>query len=192
MKHKTSKFSAVLLAAAAVIGYAVVSHAQPPRMRSADGAVKSKGAPDNAAIVAYLSLTETQLASFEAIRANTRTAAEPIFEQIQTKHEALRAAREAGNATLMASLQLEIDALQNQIEKLRADAQVQLVGSLAADQKAKLATLTAAMALFDEARQAAGLGLLTPPEGVGGPAFSPGPGGKGKGKGKGGVPPGAF
>lgn len=189
---KTPKLTAALLAAAAVISYAVVSHAQPPRMRNADGAVKSKGARSNDAIVAYLSLTDTQLASFQAIRTNTHTAAEPILEQIQAKREALREARQNDNATLMANLQLEIDALQDQIEKLHADAQVQLVGSLAADQKAKLTTLSAAMELFDEARQAAGMGLLTPPEGVGGPGFGPG-GGKGKGKGKGpGGPRGGF
>lgn len=190
MKTKTPKLTAALLAVAAVIGYAVVSHAQPPRARGADGAVKTKGAAASNSIVAYLALTDTQLASFEAIRTTARTAAEPIMEQIRTKHEALRAAREANNATLMASIQLEIDALEKQLETQRANAQTQMVGSLTADQKAKLATLTAAAALFDEVRGAAGIGLLTPPEGAG-PGFGPG-GGKGKGKGFGGGPKGGF
>lgn len=180
-RRTITKLAAAFVAVAIVIGYTVIGNAQPPRARGADG---TKGTPPTASIVAYLTLTDTQLASFAAIRENTRTAAQPILEQIRTKRDALREARQAGNTSLVTSLRAEIAELDAQVEKLHDDAQVQMAGSLNADQKSKLATLTAAAQLFDEVRGAAGLGLLTPPDGVGreggfgrGKGFRGGPGG---------------
>jgi hypothetical protein len=88
---------------------------------------------------------------------------------------ALREATQNSNATAAGQLQVEIAALRDQIEAIQDSARTQAVAVLNASQRTKLESLTAAAALFEEARQAAGLGLIEGPEG--------GPGGRGPGAG---------
>jgi Spy/CpxP family protein refolding chaperone len=132
-----------------------------------------------------LSLTDSQLTGFEAIRTTARTASEPVRTQLRAKMDALRAAMNATPvvAATIPSLQTEIAALQAQLDKIQADARAQMIATLSADQKTKLAVLTAAAALRGEVQGASMIGLVE-----GGPG---GPGGRGFGKGKGG-PRGGF
>jgi Spy/CpxP family protein refolding chaperone len=134
-----------------------------------------------------LNLSDSQLTGFQAIRQTAQTAAEPIAQQLQTKMQALRAAMNATPvvAATITSLQAEITALRARLDKIQADARAQMVVTLSADQKTKLATLTAAAALREEVQGAAGIGLLEGGpggfggRGKGGPG---GPGGRGKGR----------
>jgi Spy/CpxP family protein refolding chaperone len=133
----------------------------------------------------YLSLTDSQITGFDAIRKTAQTAEQPIFDQLRTKEQALRAAMQATpvNATTIASLQTDINNLRAQLAKIESDARAQMTATLGADQKAKLATLTAAAALREQIQGASMLGLIEG-GGRGGPGgFG---GGKGKDKGKGG------
>jgi Spy/CpxP family protein refolding chaperone len=137
----------------------------------------------------YLGLSDSQLTGFQAIRQTARTASEPIIEQLRTKTQALRAAMNTTpvNATTIDSLRAEIAALQAQLDKIQTGARAQMTATLSADQKTKLATLTAAAALREEVQGAAGIGLLEGGRGgPGGPGGREGKGGPGFGKGKGG------
>jgi Spy/CpxP family protein refolding chaperone len=121
-----------------------------------------------------------------------RAAVDPIIEQLRPKEQALREAMRATpvDATKIAAIQTEINALHTQIEKIESDARAQMAATLSADQKAKLATLTAAAALREQIQGASMLGLLDGgPGGRGGPGGPGGPKGKGKGKGFGGPGP---
>ncbi len=84
-------------------------------------------------------------------------------------------------AATITSLQADITALQAQLDKIQADARAQMIATLGADQKTKLAVLTAAAALRGEIQGASMIGLVE-----GGPGGPGGFGGRGGGKGKGG------
>lgn len=170
------------LAVTAVVAVAMLAFAQPPGR----GAGAMKGTPPVDAVKTYLALSDSQLTGFQAIRQTAMTAAQPISQQLRTKTQALRTALSETpvNATTITSLQAEITTLRAQLDKIQADARAQMAATLSADQKAKLATLTAAADLREEIQGAAGIGLLE--GGPGGPGGRGGPGGPGGGKGKGG------
>lgn len=171
--------------AALVLTATIVMYAQPPG-RGARGAAAVDGtvpAPIDA-VKTYLSLTDSQITGFQAIRQTTATAGEPIQQQLQTKMQALRTAMNATpvNAATITSIQAEISTLRAQLDKIQASAQAQMVALLSAAQKTKLATLEAAATLRDEVQGASILGLVSGvpggPGGFGGPG---GPGGRGPG-----------
>ncbi|MEO5922856.1 MAG: periplasmic heavy metal sensor [Bryobacteraceae bacterium] len=178
------KLKYAAIATVAAMAVAAFAYAQPPG-RGFRGAATTTGTtrvgPD-AAVKTYLTLTDSQLTGFDAIRTTARTASEPIRTQLRTKMDALRAAMNATPvvAATITSLQADIAALQAQLDKIQADARAQMIATLGADQKTKLAVLTAAAALRGEVQGASMLGLV-----AGGPGGGPG-GGFGKGKGKGG------
>lgn len=175
-----------LMTAAAALLAALCLNAQRPRFANAPGTTTSTTtAPPIDAVKTYLSLTDSQISGFDAIRKTAQTAAQPIIEQLRPKEQALREAMRANpvNATTVASIQTEINTLRTQLDKIQSDAQAQMAATLGTDQKAKLATLTAAAALHEQIQGASMLGLIDGP-GPGGPG-GPG-GGFGKGKGKGG------
>ena len=154
-----------------------VCYAQPPFARGAGPG--PDGAPVVEAVQTYLELTDAQLSGFQAIRETARTAAQPILEQIRAKTMALREAVESGNATAAGQLQVEIQTLRDQIERIQASARDQAGALLTAAQKTKLATLVAAADLLGEVRGAGALGLIQGPEA--GPGFGLGRGGPGRG-----------
>ena len=163
--------------AAIVLAATMVMYAQPPGAgrRGATPAGAPAFTPPTDAVKTYLSLTDSQLSGFDAIRQTARTSAEPIAQQLQTKMQALRAATNATpvNAATITSLQAEITALRAQLDKIQAGARAQMAALLSAAQKTKLATLEAAAALREEVQGAATIGLVD-----GGPG---GPGGRGPG-----------
>jgi Spy/CpxP family protein refolding chaperone len=177
------KFPKLMTAAAALFA-ALCLNAQRPRFADGATATSTAGAtttpPGITAVKTYLSLTDSQIAGFDAIRTTAQTAEQPIFEQIRTKQQALNTAMRANpvDATTVASLQTDINTLRAQIDKIDSGARDQMTATLTADQKTKLATLTAAAALSDQIQGASMIGLLARP--AGGPG---GPGGRGKGKG---------
>jgi len=181
------KFPKLMTAFAALFA-ALCLNAQRPRF--ADGATATTGTTTNPgldAVKTYLSLTDSQLTGFAAIRTTAQTAEQPIFEQIRTKQQALNTAMKANPvvAATIAALQTDINTLQAQIDKIEASARDQMTATLTADQKTKLATLTAAAALNQQIQGASQIGLLARP--AGGPGGPGGPGGGfGGGRGKGG------
>lgn len=184
MKLKTAGF-----ATAAAMAVAVFAYAQPPgRMfRDATGATATGTTvvTPTDAVTTYLSLTASQIAGFDAIRTTAQTAATPIETQLRTKMLALRAAMNATPivAATITSLQAEIATLQAQLDKIQSDARAQMIATLTADQKTKLAVLTAAAAIRNEVQGASMIGLVAGGPGFGGGRGGPGggPGGRGKG-----------
>ncbi|MEP6963327.1 MAG: periplasmic heavy metal sensor [Acidobacteriota bacterium] len=155
----------------------------PPFAPDAPGATSTSTTtattnPGLDALTAYLTLTATQIAGFTAIRQTAATAAAPLQTQLQTKLQALRTALAATPvvAATVTSLQIEIAALRAQLDKIQADARVQMIATLSTDERNKAAALEAAAALREEIQGAAGLGLLT--ASAGGPGFGGGPGGR--------------
>lgn len=182
---KPTKLNIAAIALAGTMFAALCLNAQRPRFA---GGTEQPHTPPVDAAKTYLALTGSQIAGLDAIRQTVRTAAEPIIEQIRPKEQALREAMRATpvDATKVAAIQTEINALRAQLEKIEASARDQMTATLSPDQKAKLATLTAAAALREEIQGALMLGLVEGGPGFGGPGGR-GPGGpKGKGKGFGG------
>lgn len=162
------------LIALAITGGLAIGLAQPPAGERPDP-------PAPQALIDYLGLTDSQLASFEAIRQTAQTAAQPIAQDLRAKMMELRQAIRGGtaDAAAIAALQTEITTLRDQLAQIRSDAAVQAKSALTADQVAKVETLEAAAALRQEVQQAARVGLLAPPEGEDGPGPGFGPGRRG-------------
>lgn len=180
------KLNITTIAITGAVAAAMLAFAQGPgrgfRGGAADGSAPT---PPADAVKTYLVLTDSQLSGFEAIRTTARTAGQPIAEQLRTKMQALRTARNANpvSESTVNALQAEVTALQAQLAKIQTDARAQMAALLSAEQKTKLATLTAAADLREEIAGASMLGLM---EGGRGPGPGPGPGPAGRGKGKGG------
>lgn len=123
------------------------------------------------AVTTYLTLTDSQLTGFTAIRQTEQTAAQPIQTQLRSKQEELRSALKATpvNTATVTSLQTEIAALKAQLDKIEADARTQMAALLTSAQKVKLATLEAAAALKEEIQGAEMVGLLSGGPGLLGP-----------------------
>lgn len=142
------------------------------------------GAPAQAPTVdnakQYLGLSDTDVANLEALRLTTMQAIQPLAEQLHQQEQTLRQSIQSGSATAatIGTATLAIEALHKQIAQKEADAQVKAAASLTAAQQAKLKTLQAAIALAPTVRETVGLGLVTPPEGMG-PGGPGGPGGRG-------------
>lgn len=173
------RFAAILFTAGLAVCYA-----QPPFARGAGS--PPDGAPPLDALQTYLGLTTDQLTAFQSIRETTRTAVEPILEQIRTKVMALRDAVKNNDTTTAGQLQVEIQGLRDQIAQIQDNAHAQTLAVLSAGQKDKLTVLEDAAQLQNEVRQAIAAGLIEPPEGAG-PGFGrggfgPGPGRRGPGR----------
>jgi Spy/CpxP family protein refolding chaperone len=180
MKPTTLNFA--LVALAGTMFASMYLNAQRPRFADgATGTTSTTVAPPIDAAKTYLGLTDSQITGFDAIRQTARTAADPIIEQLRPKEQALREAMRATpvDATKIAAIQTEINALHTQLEKIESDSRAQMVATLSAAQKAKFANLEAAVALREQVQGASMLGLLE-----GGPGGRGGPGGPGGGKGK--------
>jgi Spy/CpxP family protein refolding chaperone len=130
----------------------------------------------------YLSLTDAQVQSLQTIQANLRSSIATTRQQIATKQQTLNTQLSAGStsAAVLGQELIDIQNLRNQVQQSRTSAQTQALGVLTADQKTKLATLTAAAALGPQIREAGALGLILAPEppagapgGMGGPGMEP-------------------
>ena len=125
-------------------------------------------------VKAYLNLTDAQIQQIQAARQQSFDSAKTLQSQIQTKDQALRDLLDKGStdSAAIGKAMLEINALRKQVKAVMDATQVRAVSFLSADQKTKLKALEDAAKLQPAIGQAAGLGLLQPPQGVpGGPGM---------------------
>jgi Spy/CpxP family protein refolding chaperone len=122
----------------------------------------------------YLNLTDAQIQQIQAARQQSFDSAKTLQSQIQTKDQALRDLLDKGStdSAAIGKAMLEINALRKQVKAVMDATQVRAVSFLSADQKTKLKALEDAAKLQPAIGQAAGLGLLQPPQGApGGPGM---------------------
>lgn len=117
----------------------------------------------------YLSLTDVQVTALTAAHQTALTNAKTYMDQIREKQQSLRSLTDA---TAIAKVMAEINALHSQVNTIMDAARVAAIGTLTTAQQTKLKTLQDAMNLRAEISQAGALGLLTSPDGA-----SAGPGG---------------
>jgi Spy/CpxP family protein refolding chaperone len=132
-------------------------------------------------VKAYLNLTDTQIQQIQAARQGSLDSVKTLQTQVQAKDQALRDLLDKGStdAAAVGKLMLDINALHKQVKTLMDGVQQRAVSFLSADQKAKLKALEDAAKMQPAIGQAAGLGLLQPPQGgpgigFGGPRGMPG------------------
>jgi len=123
-------------------------------------------APQFDELKAYLNLTDSQIQSIQQAQQKAIESQRTVFEQIRTKHQAVRDLLDKGttDAAAVGKLMLEIHALQKQAEQARAAVRTQLLSFLTTEQKTKLTALEQAAKLQPAIHQAIMLGLLAPPE----------------------------
>jgi Spy/CpxP family protein refolding chaperone len=132
--------------------------------------------PNLGEVKTYLSLTDAQIQSLQAIGTQERTAIDGLHQQIATKRQALDKLTSSGStdATAMGNLLVEMQNLRKQITAVRNSLQPQALNVLTADQKTKLNNLQSATQNLPAMREAGYLGLLTSPAGPGaGLGFGP-------------------
>lgn len=131
--------------------------------------------PSPDALKAYLGLSDTQVQQLIDLRRTPPAAVATLREQLQTKATALREEMQKTNPdpAKVGQLIVEMKAIREQIRAEHLKVNDQAKALLTAEQKTKLAALEAAQKLAPAIRQATGLGLLAPPEGIGA-----GPGGR--------------
>ena len=113
----------------------------------------------------YLSLTDAQLQSLQAILDNRSQAVQNIYTQISQKNDTLSQLlnSDSAPAVQLGQLLLDIRNLQKQLPLNDAPYKTQAVSVLTADQKAKLPKLTEALQLQAAAAQAGMLLLIDTP-----------------------------
>src|SRR5215471_7326950 len=117
-------------------------------------------------IKAYLSLTDAQMQSLQAIQDSRNQALQAIYNQISQKYTTLNQLLEAGNASAaqVGQLMLDIQALQKQTTSSDGPYRTQSLNVLTADQKTKLPKLTEAAQLQPAVGQAGMVLLIDYPQ----------------------------
>lgn len=119
----------------------------------------------------YLALTDDQVTQLKELRkTNFETNVKPIVEQLRTKGKELHDLLQTSNPdpAKVGQLTVEIKALRDQIKAQRADLDKKAAAILTPAQVAKLADLEKAATLLPAMHQAMAVGLIDPPEGMGG------------------------
>ena len=121
--------------------------------------------PAYAELKQYLSLTDAQLQSLQAILDNRSQAVQNIYTQISQKNDTLSQLLNSDNGTAaqLGQLLLDIRSLQKQLPLNDAPYKTQAVSVLTADQKTKLPKLAEALQLQAAAGQAGMLLLIDTP-----------------------------
>lgn len=144
--------------------------------------------PPTDQVKTYLSLTDAQVQSLQAIQQQERSTLSSVHQQLAQKQRALAQAMQSGSAdaTTLGNLLLDIVNLRKELTQGQTTYHTQAVAVLTAAQQTKLQALQAAADLAPTIRQAEFLYLVTRPAGaMGGPGFGPdggagfGPGGMG-------------
>jgi Spy/CpxP family protein refolding chaperone len=138
--------------------------------------------PPTDQVKTYLSLSDTQVQSLQAIQQQERTALSSLHQQIAQKESTLEQQVQSGStdAAALGNLLVDIVNLRKQITQQQSSFRTQAAAVLNQAQQSKLKALQDAANLEPTIRQATALLLLTPPAGA--PAFGPG-GGPGFGPG---------
>jgi hypothetical protein len=172
---------AAILASAAL---AVALFAQGPEAR------RGRQTPD--ALIAYLQLSETQVAALQENNQAMREALRAIMESARDQRGDVREElkQDNPNPTIVGQALVDAKATREAIRAKSAEFRANALALLTADQQAQLAALQQALDLAPTARQAIGANLLESPEGMmgpGAPGGGPfgrrgGPGGPGHGQ----------
>jgi hypothetical protein len=136
---------------------------------------------------AYLSLSDAQVQSIQAVQSNLRTSTASLRQQMNGKQRELNTAVREGSTSAAALGQLHLDnqALQKRIADAEAAAGPQMAAVLTPAQQALLQNLVEAQKLQAAVREAEMLGFITPADGRGA-GMGPGMGMGGRGAGPGG------
>jgi Spy/CpxP family protein refolding chaperone len=146
----------------------------------------SQRTPPTDQVKTYLSLTDAQVQSLQAIQQQERSALSSVRQQLMQKEQSLAQQMRSGSAdaTALGNLLVDITNLRKQLTQNQGTYHTQAMAVLTADQQTKLQALQTAASLAPTIRQAEMLNLVTPPAGAaGGPGFGHrfGPGGPGFG-----------
>lgn len=115
-----------------------------------------------------LGLSDAQVEQLRNVRRDAATALKPEMEKVREKQRALGEAMKADNPdpAVVGRLMVEMKQMRTAARPERAALKEKALAILTAEQKAKLAELEKALKMAPAARQAAGLGLIEPPEGM--------------------------
>ena len=172
-----------LVAIIASAALAVVLFAQGPEGR------RGRQTPD--ALIAYLNLSDTQVAALQENNKAMREAIRAIMESARGERDGVREElqQDNPNPTIVGQALVDAKETREAIHAKSAEFRGNALAILNADQQASLAALQEALELAPTARQAIGANLLEAPEGQmgsggpGGPfAKRGGPGGHGRGQ----------
>jgi Spy/CpxP family protein refolding chaperone len=169
-----------LVAIIASAAFAAALFAQGPEGRH------GRQTPD--ALVAYLNLSETQVAALQENNQAMREAVRAIMESARSERDGVREElkQENPNPTIVGQALVDAKATREAIRAKRAEFRAKALAILTADQQASLAKLQQALDLAPTARQAIGANLLESPEGEMGPGGPGAPfarrGGPGRGQ----------
>ncbi len=119
-------------------------------------------------LAAYLELTDDQIQALKELRLELREATRQSQRQMAEISRQLRRAlrQDPIDSDLVSQLRADIRVRQNNIRDLRSNYQVSALNILTDAQAELLADLEQAIQLFPAARQAIGLNLIEPPEGI--------------------------
>ncbi|MDA0204263.1 MAG: periplasmic heavy metal sensor [Acidobacteria bacterium] len=168
-----------IIASAALAG---VLFAQGPEGR------RGRQTPD--ALIAYLNLSETQVAALQENSKAMREAMRAVMESARDGREDVREElqQDNPNPTIVGQALVDAQETRQAISAKKAEFRANALAILTADQQASLAALQQALELAPTARQAIGANLLESPEGQMGPGGPGthfgrrgGPGGPGRG-----------
>lgn len=172
-----------LVAIIASAALAVVLFAQGPEGR------RGRQTPD--ALVAYLNLSDTQVAALQENNKAMREAIRAIMESARSERDGVREElqQDNPNPTIVGQALVDAKETREAIRAKSAEFRANALAILNADQQASLAALQQALELAPTARQAVGSNLLETPKGEMGPggpgspfARRGGPGGPGRGQ----------
>lgn len=170
---------AAIIASAA---FAVALFAQGPEGR------RERQVPE--ALIAYLHLSETQVAALQENNQAMREAIRAIMESAREGREDVREElkQDNPNPTIVGQALVDAKETREAVRAKREEFRTKALAILTADQQASLAALQQALELAPTARQAVGANLLEGPEGEmgpgrrGGPFARRGPGGPNRGQ----------
>lgn len=168
-----------LVALVASAALAAVLFAQGPEGR------RGRQTPD--ALIAYLNLSESQVAALQENNQEMREAVRAMMESARGERDGVREElkQDNPNPTIVGQALVDAKETRDAIRAKSAEFRAKALAILTADQQASLAALQQALDLAPTARQAIGANLLESPEGEMGPggplAGRGGPGGPGRG-----------
>ncbi len=162
-----------LVAIIASAALAVVLFAQGPGPEGRRG----RQTPD--ALIAYLHLSDAQVASLQENNKSMHEAVRTIMESARGERQGVREElkQDNPNPTIVGQALVDAKETREAIRAKRAEFRANALAILTADQQASLAALQQALELAPTARQAIGANLLEAPEGDMGPRGPGGPAG---------------
>lgn len=167
MKKRMTTLAVAMLVAG---GLAVAQPQRGGRMAAGrPGPGPAAMALDPDALKQTLGLSDAQVEQLRGLRREQAQAARPQLEQMKEKQRALAEAMKADNPdpAVVGRLMVELKQARTAARPERAALREKALAVLTPDQKAKLAELEKALTLMPAARQAAALGLIAMPEGIG-------------------------